>query len=94
MAARGIAFAIFGRMILSIGLCLATLSSVRFISTHLHKAPEAWEDENGFHCFPATPDARAMAAYRPLRTAAVLRTGKANSHAPLAFVKRLIPQIH
>lgn len=94
IAVSGTALAYSAFMILSIGLCIATLSSVGFISSHLNKAPEGWEDENGFHCLPATPaDARARSGYQPMRRAAVLRTGGATSLAPLAFAKRLVPQI-
>ena len=75
-------------MFLSIGICIVALCSVKFISNNLEKAPEGWEDENGFHSLPS---AQISVGSKRLRTAAVIRKQRKVSLKPLVVAKRLIP---
>ncbi len=76
-------------MFLSIGICIAALASMKFISDSLQKAPEGWEDETGFHCIPPV---ETLVCRPSPRTAAVMRTGSNPSMNPLVLAKRFLPQ--
>jgi len=65
-------------MLITLGLSLGALASMRFIIVQLRKAPLGWEDEAGFH---ATAE---NAPASPFRTAAILRRPEESVFGALA----------
>ncbi len=47
-------------MFLLVGLAAASCGSLVLIARTLHKAPEAFEDENGFHLIRRRPNSAAV----------------------------------
>jgi hypothetical protein len=63
---------------LTIGLSLAAVSALGFVVYNLQKAPEGFEDEQGFHLIKRAPGSKVVRSRKATGSLGSLRSAKAS----------------
>ena len=63
---------------LTVGLSLAAVSALGWVAYHLQKAPEGYEDQNGFYAIKRIAGSKVIRTRKATGSVASLRSAKAS----------------